>query len=96
MVAIYRDCENILAISPSLLVVVLLPSESSFLHAAPWIGATYICTYFTCLHTGDSTTSILFTQRIGPLHFVGINKHIYMVPMDICSPCVSSVLYFEP
>ena len=39
MVAVYRDGGNILAISPSLLVV-LLPSEFSFLHAAPWLGAT--------------------------------------------------------
>ena len=40
MVAVYRDGGNILAISPSLLVVLLLPSESFSLHAVPWLGAT--------------------------------------------------------
>ena len=37
----YRDGGNILTISPSLLVVLLLlPSESPSLHAVPWLGAT--------------------------------------------------------
>ena len=37
--------------------------------------------YFTCLDTGDSTTPLLFAQRVSPLHFVGINKHDnYRVP----------------
>ena len=39
MVAGYRDGGIILAISPSLLVVLVSPSESS-LHAVPWLGAT--------------------------------------------------------
>ena len=77
MVAGYRD-GTILAISPSLLVVLLLPSESPSLDAAPWLGATqyiYICTAFTCLHTGDSTTPLLLAQRVSPVRFVGTNKH---------------------
>ena len=40
MVAGFRDGGIILAISPSLLVVLLLPSESSSLHAVPRLGAT--------------------------------------------------------
>ena len=39
MIAGYRDGGIIVAILPSLLVV-LLPGESSSLHAAPWLGAT--------------------------------------------------------
>ena len=39
-VAGYRDGGIILAISPPLLVVLLLPSESSSLHYVPWLGAT--------------------------------------------------------
>ena len=35
----------------------------------------YICTFFNCLHTGDSTTPLLFAHRVSPLRFVGINKH---------------------
>ena len=40
IVAVYRDGGIILAISPSLLVALLLPSESSPFHAAPRLGAT--------------------------------------------------------
>ena len=36
----------------------------------------YICTSFSCLHTGDSTTSMLSAQRVSPLRFVGINKQL--------------------
>ena len=39
MVAGFRNGGIILAISPSLLVV-LLPSESSSFHDVPWLGAT--------------------------------------------------------
>ena len=39
MVAGYRDGRMILAISPSLLVGLVLPSESSVLHVAPRHGA---------------------------------------------------------
>ena len=39
-VMVYGDGAIILSISPSLLVVLLLMSESSLLHAAPWLGAT--------------------------------------------------------
>ena len=37
----------------------------------------YYCTTFTCLHTGDSTTLLLFAQRVSPLRFVGINTREY-------------------
>ena len=40
MVAGYRDGGIILAVSPSLLFALVLPSESS-LHTVPWLGATY-------------------------------------------------------
>ena len=40
MVAGFRDGGIILAISLSLFVVILLPSESSSLHDVPWLGAT--------------------------------------------------------
>ena len=33
-----------------------------------------ICTSFTCLYTGDCTTSLLSAQRVSPLRFVRINK----------------------
>ena len=39
MVAVYRDGAIILAISASLLVVLLLPSGPS-LHDVPWLGTT--------------------------------------------------------
>ena len=39
MVVGFRDGGIILAISRSFLVVLLLPSESSLLHAVPWLGA---------------------------------------------------------
>ena len=40
MVAGFRDDGINLAISPSLLAVLFLPSESSSLHAVPWLKAT--------------------------------------------------------
>ena len=40
MVAAYRDGGIILGIPPSLLVVLLLPSESSPLHDVPWLRST--------------------------------------------------------
>ena len=42
MIAGYRDGGIILAFSPSLLVVVVLPIESSSLHVAPRHGAVLI------------------------------------------------------
>ena len=81
----------ILGISPPLLVVLLvvllLPSESSPLHDLPWLGATYyICTFYICLHTGDSTTPLLSAQRVNPLRFVRINKYDnYRVPYAVLS-----------
>ena len=39
IVAVYRDGGIILNISPSFLLVLLLPSESSSLHDVPWLGA---------------------------------------------------------
>ena len=40
IVAVYGDGGIIWGISPSLLVVLLLPSESSLLHDLLWLGAT--------------------------------------------------------
>ena len=46
----------------------------------------YICTSFTCLHTGDSTTPLLSAQRVSPLRFVEINKYDdYRVPYAVLS-----------
>ena len=42
--------------------------------------------YFTCLHTGDSTTPLLSAQRGSPLRCAGINKHDnYCVPYPVLS-----------
>ena len=53
-----------------------------------WLGKEQrdIYTYFTCLHTGDSTTPLLSVQRVSSLRFVGINKHDnYRVPYAVLS-----------
>ena len=37
-----------------------------------------IYTYFTCLHTGDLTTPLLFAQRVSPLLLVGVKKQLHL------------------
>ena len=85
--AVFRGGGIVLGILPSLLVVLLLPRESSSLHDVPWLGATYyIYTVFTCLYTGDSTTPLLSAHRVSALRFGGINKHDnFRVPYVVLS-----------
>ena len=69
MIAGYRDGGNTPPIYPPFFL-------ASALHAAQaWSNVIYICSSYTCLHTGDSTTPLLSDQRVSPLRFVGINKH---------------------
>ena len=51
-----------------------LPGEHTPRCALARSNLIYICTSYTCLHTGDFTTPLLSAQRVSPLRFVGINK----------------------
>ena len=52
-----------------------LPGERTPRCALARSNLIYICTSYTCLHTGDSTTPLLSAQRVSPLRFVWKNKH---------------------
>ena len=80
MVVGFWDGGIILAISPSLLVVLLLPSESS-LHDVPWLGATkyiyiyiyvfYLCSYRwlhypTAVRSTGKPSTLRRDQQTGP------------------------------
>ena len=57
-----------------------LPGERTPRCALARSNSIYICTSYTCLHTGDSTTPLLSAQRVSPLRFVGINKQCPFPP----------------
>ena len=52
-----------------------LPGERTPRCALARSNVIYICSSYSCLHTGDSTTPLLSAQRVSPLRFVEINKH---------------------
>ena len=56
-----------------------LPGERTPCCALARSNVIYVCSSYTCLHTGDSTTPLLSVQRVSPLRFVGINKQHFFL-----------------
>ena len=71
MVAVFRNGGIIVAISPFLLVVLLLPSKSFFSRDVPWLGKR--STYIRIIVVFCTVGPLLFGQRVSPLRLVRIN-----------------------
>ena len=78
MIARYRD-DMVEILRQDL--TAFLPGERTPCCALARSNVIYICSSYTCLHTGDSTTPLLSAQRVSPLRFVGINHKQKPIPL---------------